>query len=479
MSEFPKIAFIGAGSAVFTRNIVGDMLQCDALRRAHIALMDIDCNRLDYAESLANAIARTLGAKARITAHTCQREAVSDADFVIVAFQIGGYDPCTITDFEIPKKYGLRQTIADTLGIGGIMRALRTAPHLFALCADMEELCPKALLLQHVNPMAINMWAISERYPDIRSVGLCHSVQGTAALLADDIGIPLDRIRYRCAGINHMAFYLALEETMPDGSRRDLYPTLFEGYAAGRIPGTRDCYPRCPDLVRYEMMTRLGYFVTESSEHFSEYVPWFIKGGRQDLIKRYGIPLDEYCRRCEEQIELWDREAQEMLEAATLDVAPSDEYASAIVNAIWTGAPAVIHGNVPNRGLISSLPEGCIVEVPCLVDGNGIQPVHVGALPPQLAALMRTNVNVQELTVAAILQEQREHVYHAAMMDPHTAAELDLDQIWDLVDDLISAHVEWLPAWLTAQGPQRHCPAGRALGTDRPALRSGSAPVAA
>ncbi len=478
MSVFPKIAFIGAGSAVFTRNIVGDLLQREALQGAHIALMDIDRERLDYAESLANTIARTLGAEARITAHTCQREAVTGADFVIVAFQIGGYDPCTITDFEVPKKYGLRQTIADTLGVGGIMRALRTVPHLFGLCADMAELCPDALLLQHVNPMAINMWAISERYPAIRSVGVCHSVQGTAALLASDIGVPLNRIRYRCAGINHMAFYLALEETLEDGSRRDLYPALFDGFAAGRIPGARDVYPRCPDLVRYEVMTRLGYFVTESSEHFSEYVPWFIKDGRQDLVEQYRIPLDEYCRRCEEQIERWDREAQEMLESATLDVAPSDEYASEIVNAIWTGTPAVIHGNVPNRGLISSLPEGCIVEVPCLVDGNGIQPVHVGALPPQLAALMRTNVNVQELTVAAIHQEQREHVYHAAMMDPHTAAELDLDQIWNLVDDLISAHAEWLPAWLTAQGPKRCDSSAHAMRMNPPVVRTGSAPVA-
>ena len=477
MSASPKIAFIGAGSAVFTRNIVGDLLQRDALRGAHIALMDIDSKRLAYAERLANTIARTLGGEARVTAHTCQREAVSGADFVVVAFQIGGYDPCTITDFEIPKQYGLRQTIADTLGVGGIMRALRTVPHLFGLCADMAELCPDALLLQHVNPMAINMWAISERYPDVRSVGVCHSVQGTAALLADDMGIPLDRIRYRCAGINHMAFYLALEEMLPDGSRRDLYPSLFEGVEAGRVPGARDAYPQCPDLVRYEVMTRLGYFVTESSEHFSEYVPWFIKRGRQDLIERYGIPFDEYCRRCEEQIERWDREAEEMLEFATLDVAPSDEYASEIINAIWTGVPAVIHGNVPNRGLISTLPEGCVVEVPCLVDRNGIQPVHVGALPPQLTALMRTNVNVQELTVAAILKEQREHVYHAAMMDPHTAAELDLDQIWDLVDDLISAHAEWLPAWLTAEGPMRRGSATRAMGRNPPATRTGSTPV--
>ncbi len=463
MSAHPKITFIGAGSAVFTRNIVGDLLQRDALAGAHIALMDIDRDRLGYAETLAAKIVQTLNAEATISAHTCQREALDGADFVIVAFQIGGYDPGTITDFRIPKKYGLRQTIADTLGIGGIMRALRTVPHLFSLCEDMQELCPDALLLQYVNPMAINMWSISERYPGIRSVGLCHSVQETADMLARDAGISMDRVRFRCAGINHMAFFLSFEEALPDGSYRDLYPSLFDGYASGCLPGPNEHYPRCPDLVRYEVMTRLGFFVTESSEHFSEYVPWFIKGDRPDLIKEFGIPLDEYCRRCEEQIERWADESHTLLASAPLDIGRSKEYASEIVNSVWTGAPAVIHGNVSNQGLIPSLPEGCAVEVPCIVDRNGIQPVRVDALPPQLTALMRTNVNVQELTVAAILHEKREHVYHAAMMDPHTAAELDLDQIWDLVDDLIAAHAELLPAWLAASQPPRGRLAGRRL----------------
>lgn len=447
MTASPKIAFIGAGSTVFMKNIVGDILRCEALSQAHIALMDIDRDRLADAVVVTGKIVSSLGAGATISEHSDQREAIDGADFVVVAFQIGGYDPCTINDFEIPKKFGLRQTIADTLGIGGIMRCLRTVPHLWRLCEDMGELCPDALMLQYVNPMAMNMWAISERYPDIRAVGLCHSVQGTINELARDLDLPTERIRYRCAGINHMAFFLTLEEVMQDGSRRNLYPELLSGYAAGRIPKQNLSNPRCPNRVRYEVMTRLGYFVTESSEHFSEYVPWFIKDGRDDLIREFGIPLDEYRTRCELQIEKWEQQSREYRDADVIEVEASHEYASAIVNSIWTGQPSVVYGNVPNHGLISSLPDGCSVEVPCLVDRNGLQAVRIGTLPPQLTALMRTNINVQELTVAALLEENREHVYHAAMMDPHTAAELDLSQIWSLVDELTEAHENWLPEW--------------------------------
>ncbi|MCE2522967.1 MAG: alpha-glucosidase/alpha-galactosidase [Rhodobacteraceae bacterium] len=447
MASRPKIAFIGAGSTVFMKNIVGDILQREALARAHIALMDIDHSRLEDAHVVASKIVSSLGVGATISTHCDQREAIDGADFVIVAFQIGGYDPCTINDFEIPKKFGLRQTIADTLGIGGIFRGLRTVPHLWRLCADMKELCPDALMLQYVNPMAINMWAISAKYPEIRSVGLCHSVQGTIGELAHDLELPVDRIRYRCAGINHMAFFLTLEEVMEDGSHRNLYPELFRGYAAGRMPKPNRFNPRCPNMVRYEVMTRLGYFVTESSEHFAEYVPWFIKNGRGDLIEDFGIPLDEYKKRCEQQIERWERQMQEYRDAEFVEVEASHEYASEIIGSIWNGCPSVIYGNVPNTDLISSLPRGCAVEVPCLVDRNGVQPVRVGELPPQLSAIMRTNVNVQELTVAALLEENREHIYHAAMMDPHTAAELDLRQIWNMVDELIRAHEQWLPEW--------------------------------
>jgi alpha-galactosidase len=374
---------------------------------------------------------------------------------VVVTFQIGGYEPATVTDFEVPKRYGLRHTIADTLGVGGIMRGLRTVPHLWAICEDMLEVCPDAVMLQYVNPMAINTWAIAEKYPQIRQVGLCHSVQGTAEELARDLDIPLSRIRYRAAGINHMAFYLTFEERLEDGSYRDLYPALKAGYREGRFPKPSSWNPRCPNYVRYEMLMRLGYFVTESSEHFAEYTPYFIKRDRPDLIERFGIPLDEYPKRCVEQVERWKAQATAYREAETIEVGQSREYASSIMNSIWTGEPSVIYGNVRNDGLITSLPQGCAVEVPCLVDASGIQPTRIGALPPQLAALMRTNINVQELTVAALMTEDREHVFHAAMLDPHTAAELDLDQIWQLIEDLIEAHGAWLPAWLHAGRPWR------------------------
>ena len=443
-----KIAFIGAGSTVFMKNIVGDALHKPALSGATLALMDIDPKRLEESALVARKLVASLGARARVETHSSQRAALEGADFVIVAFQIGGYRPCTVTDFEVPKQYGLRQTIADTLGVGGIMRGLRTVPHLWKIAEDMAAVCPKALMLQYVNPMAINTWALSARFPELRQVGLCHSVQGTARELARDLGIPVDDLRYKAAGINHMAFYLNFEARNPDGSYRDLYPALREGYRAGRIPLESDWNPRCPNLVRYEAMMHLGYFVTESSEHFAEYVPWFIKEGRPDLIAQFRIPLDEYPVRCEEQIARWAAQAETYRSAERIEVAQSHEYAATIMNAVVTGEPAVIYGNVANRGYIPQLPEGAAVEVPCLVDANGVQPTVVKGIPPQLVALMRTNLNVQELTVAALMEESREHVYHAAMLDPHTAAELDLRQIRALVDDLIAAHGDWLPRWL-------------------------------
>jgi alpha-galactosidase len=443
-----KIAFIGAGSTVFMKNIVGDALHKPALAGATLALMDIDAKRLEESALVARKLVASLGASARVETHSNQRAALEGADFVIVAFQIGGYKPCTVTDFEVPKRYGLRQTIADTLGVGGIMRGLRTVPHLWKIAEDMAAVCPKALMLQYVNPMAINTWALSARYPELRQVGLCHSVQGTAAELARDLGLKTEDLRYRAAGINHMAFYLECEAKNPDGSYRDLYPALREGYRAGRIPLESSWNPRCPNLVRYEAMMHLGYFVTESSEHFAEYVPWFIKEGREDLLKQFRIPLDEYPLRCEEQIARWAAQAESYRTAERIEVTQSHEYAATIMNAVVTGEPAVIYGNVANRGHIPQLPEGAAVEVPCLVDANGVQPTVVRDIPPQLVALMRTNLNVQELTVAALLQQNREHVYHAAMLDPHTAAELDLRQIRALVDDLIAAHGDWLPDWL-------------------------------
>ena len=443
-----KITFIGAGSTVFMKNIVGDALHKPALSGATIALMDIDPKRLEESALVARKMVASLGVSARVETHTNQRRALEGADFVIVAFQIGGYKPCTVTDFEVPKKVGLRQTIADTLGVGGIMRGLRTVPHLWAVAEDMAQVCPDALMLQYVNPMAINTWALSARYPALKQVGLCHSVQGTAAELARDLGIPVGDLRYRAGGINHMAFYLNFEARNPDGTWRDLYPALREGYRAGRIPLESDSNPRCPNLVRYEAMMHLGYFVTESSEHFAEYVPWFIKSGRPDLIAQYRIPLDEYPLRCEEQVARWTATAEAYRSADRIEVKPSHEYAATIMNSVVTGEPSVIYGNIANRGFIPQLPEGAAVEVPCLVDAGGLQPTVVRDIPPQLVALMRTNLNVQELAVAALMMESREHVYHAAMLDPHTAAELDLRQIGTLVDDLIAAHGDWLPDWL-------------------------------
>jgi alpha-galactosidase len=439
------ITFVGAGSAVFTKNIAGDVLHRAALSDATIRLMDINPKRLEESEIIVGKLARTMGVKAKVETYTDQKRALAGADFVVVCFQIGGYDPCTITDFELPKKFGLRQTIADTLGIGGIMRGLRTVPHLWSICEDLMQVSPNAIMLQYVNPMAINTWAIGARYPSIRQVGLCHSVQGTAEELARDLDIPIEEIRYRAGGINHMAFYLNFEHRQADGTYKDLYPALRQGYIDGRFPKPSSWNPRCPNKVRYEMLLRLGHFVTESSEHFAEYTPYFIKRDRPDLIERFGIPLDEYPKRCIEQIARWDKTAKEYREANEIMVSPSHEYASQIMNSVVTGEPSVIYGNVRNNGLIPQLPDGCAVEVPTLVDANGLQPTVVKDIPPQLIALMRTNINVQDLTVQALLTENREHIYHAAMLDPHTAAELDLDQIWKLTEDLLVAHDDWLP----------------------------------
>jgi len=459
----PKIAFIGAGSTVFAKNLIGDILSYPALAGSTLSLHDIDEERLETSAVVAHKIAEALDVRPTIEATTDRRTALSGADYAITMIQVGGYRPATVTDFEIPKKYGLRQTIADTLGIGGIMRGLRTIPVLLDMCRDMEEVCPDVTLLQYVNPMAMNCWAIDRASP-IRTVGLCHSVQGTAHQLAEASGVPYEEINYVAAGINHMAFYLKFER---DG--QNLYPAISQILADGRVPDR--------DRVRYEMFRRLGYFVTESSEHFSEYVPWFIKRDRPDLIEAFNIPLDEYIARCEFQIAGWQALHERLVDPETRFVVPapgeevphvmldgserdmekvlnhmltlkrSPEYGSLIIHAMETGQPEVIYGNVPNYGLIDNLPEGCCVEVPCLVNRNGIQPVKIGALPPHLAALMQTNVNVQSLTVEAALTGQRDHIYHAAMLDPHTAAELSLDQIWALVDEMIDAHTDYLPAF--------------------------------
>ena len=433
----PKITLLGAGSTVFAQTLLGDILSFPELAGSTISLMDIDPERLRTSEIVAHKLADYFGAQAHIEATLDRRRALDGADYAISMFQVGGYRPSTVIDFKVPKKYGLRQTIADTLGVGGIMRGLRTIPVLVDMCRDMEAVCPDVTFLQYVNPMAMNCWAIA-RASRIKTVGLCHSVQGTAEALARDIGVPIDEINYLCAGINHMAFYLRFER---DGE--DLYPRLHQVREA-KTYGRR--YRSLPDHVRYDLLRRTGYFVTESSEHLSEYVPWFIKRGRPDLEAQYELALDEYPARCELQLARWETE-RAALERGELELNPrrSHEYGSLIIHSLETGQPRVVYGNVPNHGLIDNLPAGCCVEVPCLVDKNGLQPTHVGALPPHLAALMQTNINVQALTVEAALTGRREHVYHAAMLDPHTAAELSLDEIWAMVDELIDAHGDYLP----------------------------------
>ncbi|MEW5960326.1 MAG: alpha-glucosidase/alpha-galactosidase [Chloroflexota bacterium] len=459
----PKITFIGAGSTVFAKNLMGDILQFPELAASTLTLYDIDPQRLRESQAVAHKIAARLGVNPTIEATPDRRRALDAADYAIGMFQVGGYKPATVIDFEIPQKYGLRQTIADTLGIGGIMRGLRTIPVLLDMCREMEELCPDVTFLNYVNPMAINTWAVN-RASAVKTVGLCHSVPHTAAELAADIGVPIEEISYLVAGINHMAFYLKFER-----NGQDLYPLLQKVLDEGPLPAW--------NRVRYEMFKRLGYFVTESSEHFSEYVPWFIKRDRPDLIDKFNIPLDEYLGRCQVQIKAWEfaqkaqtnpaayNEAALRRELAGITVmpraiewtvesfrrleqiTPSVEYGSGIIHSMETGAPRTIYGNVMNYGIIDNLPPDCCVEAPCLVDKNGVQPTRIGKLPPHLAALMQTNINVQALTVEAALTGQREHIYHAAMLDPHTAAELDLDQIWGLVDELLEAHRAMLPAY--------------------------------
>jgi len=434
-----KITFIGAGSTVFAKNLLGDILSFPELADSTISLMDIDPVRLKTSEIVAHKVADFFGAKPKIEATLDRRAALDGADYAISMFQVGGYKPSTVIDFEIPKKYGIKQTIADTLGIGGIMRGLRTIPVFLDICKDMEELCPDVMFLQYVNPMAMNTWAINKA-TKIKTVGLCHSVQGTAEVLAEDIGVPYNEINYICAGINHMAFYLKFER-----NGEDLYPKIRQVAEAGSY---QRGYRNLANHVRYEVLKRTGYFVTESSEHFSEYVPWFIKGSQPDLLEQYEIPIDEYITRCELQIAEWEAD-KAALERGELDEAyeRSQEYGSLIIHSMETGTPRVVYGNVTNNGLIDNLPQGCCVEVPCLVDKSGLQPTKIGMMPPQLAAMQQTNINVQSLVVEAALTRKREHIYHAAMLDPHTAAELSLDQIWSLVDELVTAHGDMLPEY--------------------------------
>ncbi len=436
-----KICLVGAGSTVFAQNILGDVLSNPELADSEIALFDIDAERLSTSEIMARRIGMTLGLKGlRITATTNRREALRGADFVILMMQIGGYKPATVVDFEIPKQFGLRQTIADTLGIGGIFRALRTIPVVLDIARDMADVCPKALMMNYVNPMAMITWAMQEARPEIAYVGLCHSVQETSGHLARVLGEDIANIDYLSAGINHVAFFTKFEKRLPGGGVEDLYPRLREIAASGVYPEG--------DKVRFAVMKHFGHFVTESSEHFSEYTPWFIKRDRPDLVDQYQVPLDEYIRRCEEQIADWHSLRRDLENVdAPLVVEKSNEYAAAIIHGMVTGTNHLIYGNLRNNGLIDNLPSAAAVEVPCHVDRNGIQPVRVGAVPAQLAGIMRNQINVQEMTVLAALTGKREHIYHAAMLDPHTAAELSLDEIHALCDALIVAHGNYLPAY--------------------------------
>ncbi len=435
-----KITFLGAGSTVFARNVIGDCLCTELLRDAVFALYDIDGQRLEESRVILEAMARAKGSRGRIACYLGEerrRDALRGADFVVNAIQVGGYDPCTIIDFEIPKKYGLRQTIADTLGIGGIMRALRTIPVMEDFARDMADVCPDAWLLNYTNPMAM-LTGFMLRHTPVKTVGLCHSVQVCSEHLLRELGMEdkLEGRRELIAGINHMAWLLELR----DREGRDLYPEI-----RARI-GEKMDDPEFYDKVRLDYIRHFGYYCTESSEHNAEYNPFYIKRRYPELIERYNIPLDEYPRRCVNQIRSWKDDFANITPESLRDHVRTQEYASHIMEAIAGGNPMQIGGNVLNTGrLITNLPEEACVEVPCLVNGSGIHPCHVGPLPVQCAAMNMTNINVQLLTIEAARTRKRDHIYQAAMLDPHTAAELSIDDIRAMVDELVEAHGNYLP----------------------------------
>ena len=435
-----KITFLGAGSTVFARNVIGDCLCTEILRDAVFALYDIDGRRLEESRVILEAMARAKGSRGRIECYLGpqqRRDALRGADFVVNAIQVGGYEPCTVIDFEIPKKYGLRQTIADTLGIGGIMRGLRTIPVMEEFARDMAQVCPDAWLLNYTNPMAM-LTGFMLRYTPVKTVGLCHSVQVCSETLLRNLGMEdkLEGRRELIAGINHMGWLLELRDR--EGS--DLYPEI-----RARV-GAKMADPDFYDKVRLDYIRNFGYYCTESSEHNAEYNPFYIKRSYPELIQRYNIPLDEYPRRCVSQIRSWQEDFAAITADSLRDHTRSNEYASRIMESIAGGTPMQIGGNVLNTGrLITNLPEEACVEVPCLVNGSGIHPCHVGALPVQCAAMNMTNINVQLLTIEAARTRKRDHIYQAAMLDPHTAAELSIDDIRAMVDELIEAHGSYLP----------------------------------
>ncbi len=437
-----KITFMGAGSTVFARNVIGDCRCCESLRDSTFGLYDIDGQRLKETQTIVEGMRKAKCGYGKIECYLGveqRREALRGASFVINAIQVGGYDPCTITDFEIPRKYGLRQTIGDTLGIGGIMRALRTIPVMEDFARDMAEVCPDALFLNYTNPMAM-LTGYMLRYTPIKTVGLCHSVQVCSEGLLKELDLEdkLAERRELIAGINHMAWLLEIRDK--DGA--DLYPEIKARVAAKMTDS--DFH----DKVRLDYINHFGYYCTESSEHNAEYNAFYIKSKYPELIDRYNIPLDEYPRRCIDQIESWKKEYAELLENGMKDHERSKEYASHSMEAVVTNSPLQIGGNVLNSNhLITNLPSEACVEVPCLVNGQGVHPCYVGALPVQCAAMNMTNINVQLLTIEAAHTRRREHIYQAAMLDPHTSSELDIDSIKKMVDELIAAHGSYLPEY--------------------------------
>lgn len=431
-----KISFLGAGSTVFVKNVIGDCILTPNLGDFEVALFDIDLQRLDESYRVLEHLQKKYGGKAKIRAYDNRKECLKGADFVVNAIQVGGYKPCTVTDFEVPNKYGLGQTIGDTLGIGGIFRALRTLPVLDEFAKDIEEVCPNALFLNYVNPMAI-LTGYMQRFTKVKTIGLCHSVQVCVPNLFDTLGMKdeyLDNCKYEIAGINHQAWLLSL--TDKDGN--DLYPEVKRRSLSGK-------YDMDWDLVRHDIMHHFGYYVTESSVHSAEYFPYYIKSKYPELLDKYKIRLGEYLFRCENQISEWNSLRDKIVEKGDVEHTRSVEYASRIIQAILTDTPYKLNANVINNGLITNLPDNACVEVPCLADAIGIHPCRVGALPEQLAALNRTNINPQLLTIEAYRSRKKEDIYHAAYLDPHTSAELTLDEIKSLCDDLIKAHGDWLP----------------------------------
>lgn len=432
----PKITFIGAGSVIFTKTLLGDILQYPELANSEINLMDIDPERLRVAEVLAHKVADALKVKPKIKAFLDRKKALKGANYVINTIQVGLYEPCTVIDFEIPKKYGLKQTIADTLGIGGIMRGLRTIPVMVDFCREMEKLAPGAWLLNYTNPMAINTGAVLQQ-TGVKAVGLCHGIQGMHRSLAKFLDIPQEELAFLAGGTNHCSWIIKLEH-----KGVDMYPKVRRMIM--EIPPEEE-----KDHVRREMLRRFGYYGGESSEHLAEYLPYFIRPGREDLIEKFHVPIDEYIRRCIHQNARWDEMARSFLDPdSSVEVTrKSHEYASKIIHSIETGEPSVVYGNILNRGHITNLTNGACVEVPCLIDLNGVQGTVIGDLPEQCAALVRTNMNVHLLTQKASVTRKREDVYRAAFLDPLTSANLSMDQIVAMCDELIEAHGDYLPEY--------------------------------